>query len=173
MVSVVVVMARGAPTTTVRDWVWVCGVGLESWAATVKVKVPGDVGVPEITPAVGCMARPGGSEPAAKLQVYGGVPPLATMVARYATPSDPAGKALVEMFTTVTTVRLSCACAEAGPPAAADESTTCTAKEKVPETVGIPVIVPELLNVKPVGKVPLATLQVRVPTPPVASRLAR
>jgi hypothetical protein len=55
--------------TIIRDWVWVCGVGLESLAATAKVKVPCDVGLPEITPEFGCIVRPGGSEPAAKLQV--------------------------------------------------------------------------------------------------------
>ena len=66
----------------VRDWVWVCCVGLESCAATVKVKVPCDVGLPEITPELGCIVRPGGSEPVAKLQVYGGVPPLASIPAR-------------------------------------------------------------------------------------------
>ncbi len=84
MVSVVVVTVSGGgvPMIIVKDWVWVCGVGLESWAATVKVKVPGDVGVPEITPELGCRARPGGSVPAARLQMYGGVPPLALMFAR-------------------------------------------------------------------------------------------
>jgi hypothetical protein len=55
--------------TIVRDWVWVCLVGLESCAATVKVVLPCDVGVPEITPELGCIARPAGSEPVVKLQV--------------------------------------------------------------------------------------------------------
>ena len=87
-------------------------------------------------------------------------------------PADPAGNDVVEMLTTVTTVRLSCACAEAGPPGAADESVTCTVKVEVPETVGSPVIAPELLNDKPVGKAPLAKLHVSVPTPPVAWRVA-
>jgi hypothetical protein len=53
----------------VKDWDWVCFVGLESWAATVKVKFPCDAGLPEITPEPGCIARPGGSEPVVKLQV--------------------------------------------------------------------------------------------------------
>jgi hypothetical protein len=52
-----------------RDWVWVCCVGPESLAATVKVKFPCDVGIPEITPELGCIVRPGGSEPVAKLHV--------------------------------------------------------------------------------------------------------
>jgi hypothetical protein len=52
----------------VKDWVWACGVGLESFKATVKVKFPCDDGLPEITPEPGSIVRPGGSEPAAKLQ---------------------------------------------------------------------------------------------------------
>jgi hypothetical protein len=68
--------------TMVRDWVWVCGVGLESRAATVKVKVPCAAGLPEITPLLGCIVRPEGSEPDVKLQEYGGVPPLASIPAR-------------------------------------------------------------------------------------------
>ena len=88
-------------------------------------------------------------------------------------PSVPAGNAVVEMVTTVTTVRLSCACAEVEPPGTADESVTCTVKVEVPETVGSPVMTPELLNDKPVGKAPFAKLQVSVPTPPRAWSVAR
>jgi hypothetical protein len=54
---------------TVRDWLWVCCVGLESIAVTVKVKDPCTVGFPEITPELGCITRPAGSEPVVKLQV--------------------------------------------------------------------------------------------------------
>jgi hypothetical protein len=79
---------------------------------------------------------------------------------------------MVVMLTTVTTVRLSCACPEAGPPGAADESVTCTVKVEVPDTVGFPVIAPELPSDKPVGKALLAKLHVSVPTPPVAWRVA-
>jgi hypothetical protein len=67
--DVVMASGPGAPTAIVKDWVWVCFVGLESCAATVKVKVPCDVGLPEITPEPGNIVRPGGSEPVAKLQV--------------------------------------------------------------------------------------------------------
>jgi hypothetical protein len=86
-------------------------------------------------------------------------------------PSDPDGKDVVEMLTIVTTVRLSCACTETGPPCAADESVTCTVKVEVPETVGSPVISPALFNDKPVGKAPLAKVHVSVPAPPVAWRV--
>jgi hypothetical protein len=87
-------------------------------------------------------------------------------------PADPAGNEAVEMLTTVTTVRLSCACAVATPPGTADESATWTVKVEVPGTVGSPVTVPDLLNDKPVGNAPLAKLQVSIPAPPVASRVA-
>ena len=68
--------------TRVSDCVVVCGVGLESSAATVKVKFPRDPGLPEITPELGCIVRPEGSDPVARLQVYGGVPPLASIPSR-------------------------------------------------------------------------------------------
>jgi hypothetical protein len=87
-------------------------------------------------------------------------------------PSDPSGNDVVEMLTTVTTVRLSCACAKAGPPGEDDESAACTVNVEVPETVGSPVIAPELPSDKPVGKAPLAKLQVSAPAPPVAWRVA-
>jgi len=87
-------------------------------------------------------------------------------------PSDPDGKDVVEMVTIVTTVRLSCACTETGPPCAADESVTCTVKVEVPGMVGVPVMAPELPSDKPVGKVPPAKLHVSVPAPPVAWRVA-
>jgi len=80
LVRLVVVMAGGGavePILMVSDRVWVCGVGLESFTITVKVKFPGEVGVPEITPELACRLRPGGSEPAVTLHVYGVAPPLA------------------------------------------------------------------------------------------------
>ena len=79
---------------------------------------------------------------------------------------------VVVMLIPPVAVRLRCACAEAGPPGAADESVTCTVKVQVPDTVGSPAIAPEVLNDNPVGKVPLATLQLSVPAPPVAWRVA-
>ena len=66
---VVMTGGAGAAMTIVRGWVWVCRVGLESSAATVNVKVPFDVGFPEITPEIDGINRPGGSEPTFKLQV--------------------------------------------------------------------------------------------------------
>jgi hypothetical protein len=77
------------------------------------------------------------------------------------------------MLIPVKTVRLSSACAVAGPPSGAvEESVTCTVKVKFPEAVGSPVMAPELASDKPVGNAPLATNQVSGATPPAACRVA-
>jgi hypothetical protein len=52
------------------------------------------------------------------------------------------------------------------------ESSAWTVKLVSPAAVGVPVITPALLNVSPVGRVPLETDQVYVPEPPVAARVA-
>ena len=49
------------------------------------------------------------------------------------------------------------------------ESVTLTVKLEVPAVVGVPEIVPELLNDSPAGKDdPVAALQVSAPAPPAA-----
>ena len=55
-------MTSGAAAvmTMVRDWVRVCGVGLESCTATANVVLLAAAGVPEITPVLEGMARPAG-----------------------------------------------------------------------------------------------------------------
>ena len=47
-------------------------------------------------------------------------------------------------------------------------SVACTVKEKDPPAVGVPEITPPEEIAKPVGKVPLARVQLSGPTPPVA-----
>ena len=49
-----------------------------SFTWTVKFDVPFVVGIPEITPVVAEMPRPGGSAPEATLHEYGVIPPAAT-----------------------------------------------------------------------------------------------
>src|SRR5690348_4058792 len=56
---------------------------------TVKLAVPGAVGVPEITPAA-LKVKPAGSAPV-EVHVLPPVPPLATRVCEYATPTWPSG----------------------------------------------------------------------------------
>lgn len=66
-------------------------------AFTVKVAVPGTVGVPEITPVLASRERPAGRLPAAIDHERGPVPPLACSLAVYEVASTPAGNEVVEM----------------------------------------------------------------------------
>ncbi len=50
---------------------------LESVTVTVKLEVPVEVGVPEITPDDVLINNPAGNEPAVMLKLYGVVPPVA------------------------------------------------------------------------------------------------
>ena len=52
------------------------------------------------------------------------------------------------------------------------ESLAVTVKFEVPAVVGVPEIAPAALIVNPAGKLPLVTLRVIVPTPPLVSTLA-
>jgi hypothetical protein len=51
-------------------------------------------------------------------------------------------------------------------------SVACILKLNVPVVVGIPVILPELLKLKPVGNAPSITYQVYGGDPPIAVRVA-
>ncbi|MGD0922781.1 MAG: hypothetical protein ABSA70_13590 [Terriglobia bacterium] len=68
------------------------------------------------------------------------------------------------------TVMVNCCCAEsAGDP----ESVTCTVNVQLPVLVGVPEITPvDELSDNPGGSVPLMTLQVSVPAPPLACNVA-
>ena len=66
-------MAGEAATDT--DSGWVAVPPMASVATTVKVEVPLVVGVPAISPVLGLMLRPSGSDPPVTDQVYGVVPP--------------------------------------------------------------------------------------------------
>jgi hypothetical protein len=68
-----------------------------SVTATMKVNVPGVVGVPEITPEVGLRFSPGGGEPLVTAQVQGHVSGAATRLVVYGVPTCPLGKELGRM----------------------------------------------------------------------------
>ena len=70
-------------------FVALCGGFSESVTLTVKLKVPEDVGVPEITPVEALRASPGGREPALFAHVNGLFPPFAVSVAEYGVPTLP------------------------------------------------------------------------------------
>jgi hypothetical protein len=70
-------------------------------------------------------------------------------------------------------VRLSCCVAESAPACAPEESVNFTVKEVVAGVVGVPEIAPELLKERPAGSdEPDAKLQVSVPAPPLACKVA-
>ena len=60
----------------------------ESAARSVKLKVPGVVGVPANTPALE-IEMPGGTDPETTDQLYGGVPPVAAKDVEKAAPTSP------------------------------------------------------------------------------------
>jgi hypothetical protein len=68
-----------------------------SVTVTMKVNVPGVVGVPEITPEVGLRFSPGGGEPLVTAQLQGHVSGAATRVVEYGVPTCPLGKELGRM----------------------------------------------------------------------------
>jgi hypothetical protein len=70
----------------------------ESLTITVKKLVPTVDGVPLIAPEVESNS-PAGREPEARLQEYGGVPPLALSATLYGTFTTPLGKLVVTMPT--------------------------------------------------------------------------
>lgn len=78
-----------------RAFVALCAGFSESVTLTVKLKVPDEVGVPEISPVEALMESPGGREAALIDQVYGFFPPVAVSVAEYAVPTLPAGSDVV------------------------------------------------------------------------------
>jgi hypothetical protein len=113
--------------------------------------------------------KPDGSEPLVTLQVIGGVPPLVWMFWLYAVPTVPFGNDVVVMLNIGLTVMLRAWVLVCG---GVSESVAVTVKFVVPAVVGVPEIVPELLNVNPPGKLPMVTLQVIVPTPPALCSVA-
>jgi hypothetical protein len=75
-----------AVTVMLRVCDAVCGVLLESVTRTVTEAVLDRVGVPLICPVDEFRLNPGGKVPEPIAQKYGAVPPLAAIVALYATP---------------------------------------------------------------------------------------
>ena len=74
-----------ALTSMVSMAVAVAGVDSESVTSTVKLTLPEAVGVPLMVPPLESES-PAGSDPEARLHLYGDVPPVADSVAEYALP---------------------------------------------------------------------------------------
>lgn len=137
----------------VSDWDIVFVGLLESVTVTVTVDEPAVVGVPPTVQPVN--VRPAGREPELMEQVYGVVPPLASIGALYATPTVPFGSVLVSVNAAGLITMVS------GPEVVCDgepESSTFTVTVELPAVVGVPVTVHPLSD-KPAGRVPEVMLQ--------------
>jgi hypothetical protein len=78
---VICIGATAAAIVRVNDFVAVCAVGtVESVTFAVKLNDPAVVGVPEIVPLAAASVRPDGKAPELMLQLYGVVPPLASII---------------------------------------------------------------------------------------------
>ena len=140
------VSAAGA-ITIVSSWLAFWMGLLESVTFTVTVAAPAIVGVPLTVQPIN--DKPAGSVPVIE-HVYGVVPPLAAMVALYATPTWPLGKVFVRLNGTgaITIVSLALTCC-----AGVLESVTFIATVELPAVVGVPLTV-QPLRLSPAGSVP-------------------
>jgi hypothetical protein len=141
----------------------VSGTGVvESVTVKVKLNVPAVVGVPEMVPVELSMVSPGGSDPLAIDQLYGGVPPVTATVAEYGTPTVPLGREVVVMSPleppAETTIERSAVAVRA---VGVVESVTVTVKSEVPAAVGVPEMAPlEASRLSPAESDPVVTVQV-------------
>lgn len=163
----VVIVTGGTVTVIVMLREAVCE--LASVTVNDAAYVPASVGVPVICPVDELMDNPGGILEADHR--YGGMPPVAAIVAEYGVPTVPLGNDAVVIVSSAGApiVKLSVFDAVCG--VGDDESVTVTVTVLVPAAVGVPVICPVLgLIVKFAGKP--AALQVYGVVPPVAATAA-
>ena len=126
---------------------------LESVTVTVMFEVPGAVGVPLTVQPLS--VNPAGSVPELIEQLYGVVPPLASMVALYATPTVPLGSELVSVSAAGLITMVS------GPVVdwvGDSESVAFTVTVELPAVVGVPLTVQPLSD-NPAGSVPEVIVQ--------------
>ena len=127
----------------------------------VKVDDPTVAGVPDMTPRA--RLSPGGSDPVARAQIYGGVPPDALSPCEYGVPTEPGGNAEVVMLRTGALISSDrAAVVEA-------DMLSVTLREKLeePAPTGVPLIIPPA-RLKPAGSDPLAIDHVYGGVPPDA-----
>ena len=139
---------------------------LESVTVTVTVEAPAVVGVPLTVQPL--RVSPAGSVPELMEQVYGVVPPFASIGALYATPTVPFGKVFVSVSAAGLMTIVS------GPEVVCDgdpESSTFTVTVELPAVVGVPLTV-QPLNDKPAGRVPDVIVQLYGEVPPATPTVA-
>jgi len=142
----------------------------ESVTCTVKLDEPALVGVPLIVPPT-LKLRPAGNAPEVTVHEYGVVPPVAARVNEYAVPTIPFG---TEAVVIVSVGALALMLMENGLVAfctGEEESVTCTVKLDWPAPVGVPLIVPFLLKLRPAGNAPDVTVHEYGVAPPEAANV--
>jgi len=150
----------------VSDWDTVFTGLLESVTITVRVEEPATVGVPVTVHPVS--VSPAGSVPELIEQVYGVVPPLASMVALYATPTVPFGSVFVSVRAAGLMTMVS------GPEVVWDGaplSSTFTVTVELPAVVGVPLTL-HPLSARPAGRVPEVIVQLYGEVPPATPMVA-
>lgn len=146
-----VVTVNAVPTTIVKLFCTLLAGVLLSVTRILKLGEPVAVGVPLRTPALD-RDNPAGSEPDARVQVYGAVPPVALRFTEYATPTNAgvngdvfvivSGPAITSVMALVTTC------------GGLLSSLTPTVKLNVPEAVGVPLRFPPPDSDSPEGNAP-------------------
>jgi hypothetical protein len=126
------------------------------------------VGVPLIIP-LWLKLRPAGKVPDRIVHEYGSVPPEAVSVAEYAVPTMPLGNEAVVIATGVTPALKVMEKGWLAVCTGEEESVTWALKLNLPAPVGVPLMVPLLLNVIPAGKAPETTVHEYGYVPPEAA----
>jgi hypothetical protein len=139
----------------------------ESVTRTETGEAPATVVEPAMAPE-GASEMPDGRDPCARLQEYGGDPPAAVSAAEYAAPAAPSGRPVVVMVSaagaTVIDSDLVAFCDAL--------SLTRTVNVELPAAVGVPLMAPLELSVKPGGRFPDVMLHVYGFAPPLATSVA-
>jgi hypothetical protein len=131
---------------------------------------PALVGVPLIVPLL-LKFRRAGKAPDATVHEYGALPPVAVSAVEYAVPTVPLGGAVVLITNPFRGFKLiqRAACAVSG---GVEASETCPVKLNWPESVGVPLIPPLVLdNVNPDGNDPDTTVKLYGAVPPIALKV--
>jgi hypothetical protein len=126
---------------------------------------PALVGVPLIVPSW-LKLKPAGNVPETTVHEYGVVPPVAVSVDEYGVPTMPLGNEAVVIVSGGALILMENSwvafCTDE------EESVTCAVNLDCPVLVGVPLIVPSWLKLRPAGNVPDTTVHEYGVVPPVA-----
>jgi hypothetical protein len=124
------------------------------------------VGVPPIRPDDGFNVNPAGRAPEVNCQLVEPVPPVDAKVIEYAVPTAPFGSDGVVIVNREMIVRVRFTVACAGDPESVALKLNGVA---LAVAVGVPLIRPDELRVRPAGSAPEVNCQLTVPAAPVAT----